>query len=206
MSKHGWLTPNEIPEATVCRSLFIPDDPEIVAAVSGALLPLTKAYNWELFGTVTPEQMATAMMEMYFNWLSSECTEGDTIPTPFWDDATDLDDQETPALQQWYGEAVDPEAPADEITFIENAAIWIITGFIAYSGQIGAAIFFNTIAPRFTLAWKKGDVGEIIRVVIDSADYGYVDTNPLATDEIISLDILADDSLSSHDILLIKME
>lgn len=69
-----WLTPNEIPATTLCRRLLIPDDLEIVAAVSGALLSLTYAHNWEQFGTVTPEEIASAMQEMYFEWFDTDTT------------------------------------------------------------------------------------------------------------------------------------
>lgn len=130
----------------------------------------------------------------------------DTVPTPFWDEAQDLDDQLPASSQTWYGEVVDPDAPADELVFIENAAIWLITGFIAYAGQIGGAIFFNTIAPRFVLAWRRGDVGEIIRVVVDAADYGTVDTGTVAVGEIIELEVLPlDQEAESHDITIIKV-
>jgi len=127
------------------------------------------------------------------------------FPTPFWDDAGDLEDEMTADDQIWYGEVTDPDAPADELTFVENAAIWGITGFIAYAGQIGGAVFFNTIAPRFVLAWKAGDIGEVIRVVIDAADYGTVDTSTVSAGEVISIDVLPDPELSSHDILLVKV-
>jgi len=67
-----WLTPNSIPDATICRVLFIPRNPDVIGAVSGALLPLTYSFNWEEFGEVTPDEMASAMQEMYTRWFQSE--------------------------------------------------------------------------------------------------------------------------------------
>jgi len=157
-------------------------------------------------------ELTPTEMEQIEDWASTAEHElmvpvsgGDTgVPTPFWDDATDLDDQETPEMQTWYGEVTDPGAAPDELTFVENAAIWIFTGFIAYSGDIGAAIVFHTVAPSFVLAWRAGDIGEIFRIVVDAADYGTVDTTGLSGD-VVQRSIYADPDLSEHDIMLIKV-
>lgn len=61
----AWLTPDSIPAEHICRELSIPNEPEIIAAVYGAILELTYPHNWEQFGTVTPEAMASAMAEMF---------------------------------------------------------------------------------------------------------------------------------------------
>lgn len=60
-----WLTPDTIPVNNVCRALFIPDSPDWIAIVSGGLLTLTYPYSWEKHGTLTPEQCASAMMDMF---------------------------------------------------------------------------------------------------------------------------------------------
>lgn len=78
MSK--WLTPDEIPEDETCRPLFIPDSTDWLAIVSGAILPLTRAWNWEQFGTLTPEQCATRMQELMQQYYDSECEGGDCPP------------------------------------------------------------------------------------------------------------------------------
>lgn len=71
---NGWLTPDTIPTDKVCRVLRIPAEYEyIVPAVMGALLPLTQSENWEMFGSVTPAQMAAAMMQMYFDIVNVDC-------------------------------------------------------------------------------------------------------------------------------------
>lgn len=68
-----WLTPDSIPAATRCRVLLIPDEINIYAAVSGALLPLIYEHNWQQFGAVTPAAISLAMESMYTAFLNSEC-------------------------------------------------------------------------------------------------------------------------------------
>lgn len=59
-----WLTPDTIPTEKLCRELLIPNDPVLVSAVTGALLDLTFADNWEQEGVATPGATAAAMLEM----------------------------------------------------------------------------------------------------------------------------------------------
>jgi hypothetical protein len=75
--RKGWLTPNApIPSDTVCRRVLIPNDLQIIAAVNGALLELTKNYNWEQFGSASPEEIAAAMFAMYQAYVSEPCESG----------------------------------------------------------------------------------------------------------------------------------
>jgi hypothetical protein len=71
-------------------------------------------------------------------------------------------------------------------------------------GGAAAAIFFRTIAQRFTLAWNRGDEREIFRVVIDAADYGTVDTDGMAYGDIVEMNIDGLDDLAEHEILIIR--
>jgi len=68
-----WLTPQVLPGAVACRPLFIPDDETIIAAIAGALLPLTYENNWELFGAVTPAEIAVAMKTMFEQAFVEPC-------------------------------------------------------------------------------------------------------------------------------------
>lgn len=124
-------------------------------------------------------------------------------PTPYWDEGQDVDDDLPADTQPWYGEVTNPEAPPDELDFVEQAGIWGITGFIAYSGQIGAAIAFHSIAPAFVLAWHRGDIGEIWRVIVDAAEVGQVDTTSAAVNDVIEMPVAA--GAGGHDILLVKV-
>jgi hypothetical protein len=78
----GWLTPDSIPSATKCRTLVIPDELAIIMAVSGALVDLTYAHNWQKFGAVEPEEIADAMRLMYLAFVESlnDCEPAVTIP------------------------------------------------------------------------------------------------------------------------------
>jgi len=201
-------TPEDVPEETACRTFHIPASSAWLGLFMGALSLLTDPNNYQQFeGGISPDEAAEtalAILDAAYENAIYGCQI--SYPTPWWDEAQDVDDDMSPTTQPWYGEVTDPEAPADELEFVENAAIWVITGFIAYAGQIGGAVFFNTVAPRFVLAWRRGDVGELIRVVIDAADYGTVDTSTVAAGEIITLDVLpVDTELETHDILLINM-
>ena len=130
-------------------------------------------------------------------------------PAPYWDSDEDVDDAMPADEQDWYGMVTNPSAPADELTFVENAVIWILTGFVALvlspSLPVGAAaaVSFRTLATRFTLAFRRGDVIEQIRIIIDAKDYGKVDTSTVGVGELIEVDINGLDEADFHDILLV---
>jgi len=77
----GYLTLDEIPSGRLCRPLFIPDDPMWLALFGGALTELTLSYNYQQFGTLTPQEMAAACQAVIDEWYanSGEC---DTCVTP----------------------------------------------------------------------------------------------------------------------------
>lgn len=72
--RQAWLTPDTLPVATVCRALLVPDDPDIIAALYGAVLLLTKEENWEPFGAITPDAIAERMLEMWDEFVGEECS------------------------------------------------------------------------------------------------------------------------------------
>jgi hypothetical protein len=130
-------------------------------------------------------------------------------PAPYWDSEEDVDDEAPIEEQTWYGEVTNPTAPANELTFVENAVIWIITGFIALvlspalPAGVAAGLAFRTLATRFTLAFRRGDIIEQIRIVIDAKDYGTVDTSTVAEGGIIEVNVDGLDEAAYHDILLV---
>lgn len=89
-----YLTPNDIPAETICRVLKIPNNREIIAAVTGALNELGYVWNWEQYGTVTPQEISAAMVDMVdlFSFDIGQCRmigeivifAGDTSPDPNW--------------------------------------------------------------------------------------------------------------------------
>ena len=75
--RFAWLTPDAIPDQKVCRVLYIPDNEDIIASVTGALRELEIADNWEEYGAVPPDEIATAMLHMVDDYLEST---GDCVP------------------------------------------------------------------------------------------------------------------------------
>jgi len=134
----------------------------------------------------------------------------DEIPAPYWDTEEDVDDSLPPEEQDWYGYVESATAPADEMTFVQNAVIWILTGFVALvlspTLPIGAAaaVTFRTLATRFTLAFNRGDVAEQFRVIIDANDYETVDTSALSVGDIVELNIDGLEDIPEHDILIVR--
>jgi hypothetical protein len=207
----GYPTPVSIPDETTCLTLMIPADGAWWALTLGLLYTLTLEWNWQQFeGGISREDAVARWVQMFDQAVelaatTNTCTAAIEYPTPYWDDATDVDDSADVEDQVWYGEVADAEAPPAELSFTDNVGIWLLTGFIAYSGDIGAALFSHTIAPRFVLAWRRGDVGEVIRIVVDSSDYATVDTSGYSPGDVIEYPVVADSALSSHDMYVIKV-
>jgi len=114
-----------------------------------------------------------------------------SAPAPYWDNPDDVDDQEPADVQPWYGKM-------EGLDFVEELGIWVITGFIAYSGQIGAAIAFKTFAPRFALAWKQGGVIAAVEVFIDGVSNGELEIG--SGSGIVESNYIGDPDLDEHDI------
>lgn len=60
-----WLTPDAPGDGVICRSIRIPNSVEFLALVSGCLLELTRQYNWEKWGSMTPAQVAGLFQVMF---------------------------------------------------------------------------------------------------------------------------------------------
>lgn len=61
----GFLTPDTNPTDTICRVLFIPNDEQFLANVTGALQVLTLASQWEKYGDIDPLEASEAMLPMF---------------------------------------------------------------------------------------------------------------------------------------------
>jgi hypothetical protein len=131
-------------------------------------------------------------------------------PAPYWDDDEDVDQEQPIESQTWYGQVSTPDAPADELTFVENAVIWLFAGFVAIVASpalpagIAAALAFRTLAVRFTLAFNRGDVREQFRVIIDASDYTVVDTGDMDEGEQVEIDVDGLEDADFHDILIVR--
>jgi len=68
----AYITANGVPSDVVCRALFIPNDPQFIANVLGAIQQLTFAYNFVSEGGISPVDMAEAYKPMFDGLCFSE--------------------------------------------------------------------------------------------------------------------------------------
>lgn len=175
----------------------------------GALMPLREEWAWYQWGSMTEAEAAAAWNDIivatYESAASSACIPD--LQTPYWDEASDVDVSEPADTQTWYGTVPDPEAAPDSLDFVENALVWAFTGLIAAATwEVGAApaILFHTIAPKFLIATKAGDVGEIFRILVDGQEQARIDTTGHAG-EIVQTPCYGDPSLSDHELYVIQV-
>lgn len=183
--KRAWLTPDseEALAELLCRRFFVPDTPAFRESVSGALLELTYSWNWEQYGTMTPQETADFMLGLY-NRYALDTDQCSLVPAPYWDDGdgSDADDEAPEDNQDWYGVLV------GETTWQEQIEDWFIAAFVAMAATPAAAIAFLTIAPKFRLAWKTSNWGAIVKIFLDQTEIGTVDTYS-ASPGIITYDV-----------------
>lgn len=214
--------PDNFPEVSFPQGLIPPDiDPDefptiLVEYGTGwtevLMAAVDQLLQYSSWAGTHEEKIAAVNRASNLKWqLQEPALVGDEeFPSPYWDDETSVDDQMPAEEQEWYGQVTNPSAPANELTFVENAVIWLLAGFVLVAaaptiiGAAPAAIFFRTVAVRFTLAFNRGDVRELFRVVIDAVDYGEVDTDALALGDIIELNVDGLADLPTHDILIVR--
>lgn len=208
-----FLTPTDLPVERKCTSIQIPDTREWLGIFDNLLLQLTQPWLWEqrIDSAVTIDDTIAFWENVVATyWDEQSCAVPNNAPTPFWDEDSDVDDEFPADAQPWYGTVPDPEDTQEniELDFVENFLIWSITGFLAVATwEIGAApaILFSTIAPKFTLAMKRGDVGEVIRILVDGSEAARIDTTSAAAGDVIRVPILADPELTTHNIAIVQV-
>lgn len=185
-----------------------PDEGDLVSAsfnadwipvMEGALDSLMLPSSWA--GTHDEINLALNRAAMLKDIIAGASVR--TIDTPYWDDSSDVDDEEPVDTQPWYGKVEDPAVPPDELTFVEDAAIWILTGLLAIgTPEVGfaPAIAFRTIAPKFVVAIRTGNFGRIIRLFVDGSEAARVEDD--GSGDIVEVPVLADPSLETHQIYL----
>lgn len=194
----GYLTPEDVPEDSHCRTFNIPNSTQWLSVFMGALLPLIYPESWQKYGALTPDEAADAALNVIWDAYAQDTGQCIAIEAPFWDNIEDADDEypDNPT-QPWYG-VMEGE------TFVEQVQDWVIASFIAYSGAPSAAIQFLTIAPAFRLAWKSSNVGGIVQVIVDAVEIGRVDTYS-ASPGIVTLDVAELDPEEEHLLHLVLM-
>lgn len=199
-------TPSSIPETSVCRTFRVPGGSEWLATLMAAVGVLSQEWRWYWWGDVSPADAAEAWNNI-INLAYFEAIENGScpalIPTPFWDDGTDTDDEAEPASQIWYGRVTDLDNPTT--TFVEDAAIWSFAGILALAGAPAAAIAFTTTAPQFVVNVRRGALGEIIRLYLDGEQAAEVNTSTYNAGAVIPIAVFSDNELSSHDLLIVRM-
>lgn len=208
-----WDLPVIVNPERTCVQFEIPDEQYHIRAFWTALYKLTLWNSWDADDAHTGREAAQVWRQVLNEAMENPetigCIEPEEYPTPYWDDDTSVDDEAPADEQDWYGYVEDALAPANEITFVQNAVIWILTGFVALvlspTLPVGAAaaVTFRTLAKRFTLAFNRGDIVEQFRVIIDAKDYGTVDTAGMAVGDVVELSVDGLDDLSFHDIVIV---
>lgn len=87
------------------------------------------------------------------NLLLSMFNNPNAYQRPFYDDDGQMDDSTLPTAP-WY----------------EQVSDWVITLFLAITFTPGAAIVYITTIPRLRLAFRTGNIGTIVRVLIDDIE------------------------------------
>lgn len=197
------LTPPDLPLDTVVREIEIPSSKEWLGIFNFLILQSIYDFNWQQVNDtdLTPEECAALCYEIYVKYLGASVAER-SVPAPYWDSETDVDDELSVGVQPWYGVVEDFFAPIDEITFTENAAVWAITGFVAYAAGIPAAVTFRTVARNFIIAVQREDVGEAVRIVVNGVQETRIDTTPYTAGDIIEVPIAAVEEADFYDIII----
>ena len=204
----GFPTPNAATSDTGCRSCIVTSSEEWFALMMGALEPLTHEWAWYKNGALTETEAAQAWQDIidaaYDASLVSPCRGTTDVETPFYDDATDVGTNEPADTQTWYGTVTDALAPAAELDFVENLLVWGFTGLLAVGVSPAVAIAFNTVAKKFVIAQRAGDIPEIIRIVVDGVDMPQVDTTG-RSGEIIETACVGNPANDTHQIYVVKV-
>ena len=205
----GYPTPNAAPTENGCRIFSIPADEEWFALFMSAVQTLTYEWNWYQNGSMTQAEAAAACGAIIDAAYEQAEVGGclTDVEAPYWDAAANVGDSATPEAQTWYGQVIDPFVDPDELTFVENVIVWGFTGLLAVATAevaFAPAILFNTVAPKFIVAMKKADIGEILRIVVDGKDAAKIDTTDYDADALIQIPILTDPAISPpHSLMII---
>lgn len=71
-----YLTPDSLPDETICYQIQIPNSVEWIGLVKGALSELLLPFRWEEFGSITPAETVARCIEMYDDFvLNGACGE-----------------------------------------------------------------------------------------------------------------------------------
>lgn len=144
-----------------------PDDGDLVSVrfnpawsghVLGALKSLVLQTTWD---TQDPDVLwlaqkrAMLLLQLFVDYVPER---------PFWETPEEIDDEELPE-EPWY----------------DTISDWIITGFIASTFEPQAAIVYKATIPRLRLAFRSGNAGTFVKVLVNSAEIWTGDTSAPVT-------------------------
>lgn len=69
----SYPAPEDAPTGTICRRIFIPDDPNIIAAINDVLAYLCWQTTWEPSENVSQIDMEALMTAMWYDFAGDEC-------------------------------------------------------------------------------------------------------------------------------------
>lgn len=172
----GFPTPDDLGGGDfACRTFRIPSEKIFLGNVTGALLTLTDADNWQDYGAVTREDAAAAAALMLDSgWASDVCLIEES--PPYWDGEN--------------GENAEDKNPADTgFPWYEDLSFTFIEAFLSTLVTPTAAFAYITVVKKFRLAYLKRDFGAVFDLQIDGATVATVDTYS-AVEEIGYVDVV----------------
>lgn len=171
----------------------------------GAVAVLAEEWRWYPYGDLTPAEAADAwndiINQVFFDSVYGGGVCAAPVQTPFWDDDVDVDDEAPADDQRWYGYVTDAASPPSSLTFVEDAAIWTVTGFILLSlggAGIAPALFFRAKAPAFVMQHRNDNAGDIIRYFIDGSLVS--EWSDDGSGDIIDVPLSGDPDNETHDV------
>jgi hypothetical protein len=168
------LPGNVKPQGTRCVPVFIPDDPDYLSAFLTAIeYTLLLDRHWKRDENKTAVDVRREWYNRTYLPLKDAllndvtCEDKNECEYPFWDEHTrspdvdeDCEDDDGEAQSQFW-----------------NVADWIITGFLAVTTTPGAAITYQTLAPKVRILLERRSAGAIADFLINGVLVSSVDTS-----------------------------
>ena len=167
------LPENPLPEGTLCVPLFLPDDSDYCSAFLTAIeYTLLLDRWWQRDEAKTARLVRRTFQDVTYKPLKEALLddvrcEDESCEFPFWDEYT-----RQPAVDE---DCDEPDSDAQEQFW--NVADWIITGFIAVTATPGAAITYQTLAPKVRILLERRTLGAVADFFVNGVLVSSVDTS-----------------------------
>lgn len=154
----GYLTPDFPPDnQQFVRRIVLPASNKWTAVFDGLLLDLTRPWNWQKQGEMTPDEVADWWSQRYAEFTSN------FSEAPEYDTPENVDGE---PVQPWYEQLED----------------WIIAGFLAITFTPLAALTYTTTVPKIRVALRTGNIGALFKVLINGVEVWTGDSYAPLTD------------------------